>query len=169
MWMHYNPGLFPWVKIQCNTNVEEKKKVANSYNSFIFAAFPYSQAVDISKSPAVASSTLFNNSAGAFCTIGWVTLACRRGGCCANRCLHQPWVNKNPCLGIILPQGDLLPPPLLFPPHHVEFSVLTLSLLHPPVSVQLILSANYQHIPPCYIMSSSFFCHINGGLICLQG
>lgn len=54
-----------------------------------------------------------------------MTLARRRGGCCANRCLHQAWVNKKkPCLGIIVPRGDLLPPP-------AESSVLTPSPLHP--------------------------------------
>lgn len=86
------------------------------------------------------SSTVFNNVAGAFYAVGWVTLACRRDGCCANRCLHQPWVNTEPCLGIILPQGDLLPPPLVsFPTHNVKYSGVAASLLCPPVSCSLII------------------------------
>lgn len=92
------------------------------------------------------SSTVFNNVAGAFYAVGWVTLACRRDGCCANRCLHQPWVNTEPCLGIILPKGDLLPPPLVsFPTHHVKYSGVAASPLCPPVSCSLIITNN---VPP---------------------
>lgn len=92
------------------------------------------------------SSTVFNNVAGAFYAVGWVTLACRRDGCCANRCLHQPWVNTEPCLGIILPQGDLLPPPLVsFPTHHAKYSGVAAPPLCPPVSRSLIIPNN---VPP---------------------
>lgn len=113
--------------------------------------FAYPSILPDNVSPAVARSTLFNNSAGAFCTVGWVTLACRRGGCCANRCLHQLCVNTGSCLGTILHWGDLHPPPL-FP--ILKNSVVALSLLHSPASSLLIT-------PPFHPvkMSSMSFCH----------